>query len=200
MQMTDGDSVLIAPTSRVEGCHSQCAVTTGWSTISEDVKLRPPELINFTSPYLHHQECKWHDLDNVLIASMSRLQTHSYCHDIPLTWAVISEPWKFRTLPLPKFTFSYLHHQQCKWHNLGSVLIAPMSRVEGCHLQWAITAAWSTISKDRKLRTLPSPNFTSPYLHHQECKWHNLDSVLIISTSRVERCHPSVLWLLADLQ
>ena len=89
--------------SRVERHYPQCVVTAGSSTISEDQKLRPPQLINFTSPYLNHQRCKWHDLDTVLIASMSR--------------------------------------------------------VEGCHPRCAVTAGWSTISEDRKLWPPGPKNF-----------------------------------------
>ena len=169
--------------------------------ISEDQKLRPPQLINFTSPYLHHQKRKWHDLDTILIASMSGLQLYRYSYDIALSWSVISEPSKFRTLPSPKFTFSYLHHQQCKWHNLGSILITSMSSIERCHSRCAMPAGSSTIIEDKKtpatsvdqlhIAISPPPKMQMTWLRQH---FDRIDKQSWTVPS------PSGLWPLVDLQ
>ena len=109
------------------------------------------DLSNFLSPYLHHQECKWHDLDSILIASTSRVERYYSQCAVTADSSTISEDEKFRPPQLINFLSLNLHHQQCKWHDWDGVLIALMCRVERCHPQRAVTAgSWSTISEDQK--------------------------------------------------
>ena len=43
-------------------------------------------------------------------------------------------------------------------------------------------------------------NFLSPYLHHQKCKWHDWNSILMHQRAELNVSIPSVQWPLVDLQ
>ena len=73
---------------------------------------------------------------------------------ISLGLSLDSETSKFRTLPLPKFTLSYLNHQWSKWHGWDSTVIALTRRLQLYSHRYDIALAWSVVSETSKLRTL----------------------------------------------